>query len=81
MNWRYEREFGVITSLNFVTEFTRITPGSDEGQLLCWAASSAAEAITVTPWSYAYSTAWRPSTELFSVPSASCTTSTSLSVA
>ena len=33
-----------------VTEFTTITCGSVEGQLLCWAASSAAEAITVTPW-------------------------------
>src|SRR5215208_1039360 len=36
-----------------VTELTRITCGSDEGQLLCCAASSAADAITVTPCSYA----------------------------
>jgi hypothetical protein len=34
-----------------VTELTRITCGRLEGQLLCWAASSAAEAITVTPCS------------------------------
>jgi hypothetical protein len=47
--------------------------------LWCWAASSAAEAITVTPWSYAYFTASAPRRDLFSVPSASCTTSTPLS--
>ena len=64
-----------------VTEFTMITCGSVEGQLWCWAASSAADAITVTPWSYAYSTAARDSELLLSVPSASWTTSTPLSVA
>ena len=45
------RVAGVKVSSNFVTELTRITCGRLEGQLLCWAASSAAEAITVTPWS------------------------------
>src|SRR6266581_3086854 len=39
-----------------VTELTRITCGSVEGQLLCWAASSAAEEITVTPWRFAQAT-------------------------
>src|SRR5918998_2042952 len=81
VNWRYERGSAVSDSLYFVTELTTIVCGSFDGQLWCWAASSAAEAITATAWSYAYSTASRPRLVWFSVPSASCTTRTSLSVA
>src|SRR5918998_6011788 len=81
LNWRYERGSAVSDSLYFVTEFTTIVCGSFEGQLWCWAASSAADAITATSCSYAYSTAARPRLVWFSVPSASCTTFTSLSTA
>src|ERR687895_1621223 len=81
LNWRYERGWPVRLSLYFVTEFTTITCGSLEGQLWCWAASSAAEAITATSRSYAYSTASRARLVWFRVPSASCTTWTSLSTA
>jgi hypothetical protein len=42
---------GWSLSLYFVTELTRITCGFDDGQLWCCAASSAADAITVTPCS------------------------------
>src|SRR5918996_3068422 len=79
LNWRYERGSAVKVSSYFVTELTTIVCGSFEGQLWCWAASSAAEAITATPWSYAYSTACRASCVLFSVPSASWMTSDPLS--
>src|ERR671916_3193329 len=81
LNWRYERGSAVSASSYFVTEFTTIVCGSFEGQLWCWAASSAAEAITATSLRYAYSTASRPRLVWFSVPSASCTTRTSLSTA
>jgi hypothetical protein len=60
LNWRYDRGWAVSVSSYFVTEFTTIVCGSFEGQLWCCAASSAAEAITATPRSYAYSTASRP---------------------
>src|SRR3954453_21139172 len=71
LNWRYERGCAVKVSSYFRTEFTTITCGYVDGQLWCWADSSAADAITATPWSYAYFTASRPSLLLFSVPSAS----------
>src|SRR4051812_25813533 len=81
LNWRYERGAGVNVSSYWVTEFTTMTCGYDDGQLWCWAASSAADAMIVTPWSYAYRTASRANLELSIVPSASCTTDTSLSTA
>src|ERR687895_1912182 len=76
LNWRYERGSAVSASSYFVTEFTTIVCGSFDGQLWCWAASSAAEAITATPWSYAYSTASRARRVWVRGPSAPCTTST-----
>src|SRR5919106_4511246 len=81
LNWRYERGSAVRASSYFVTELTTIVCGSLDGQLWCCAASSAADAITTTPRSYAYSTASRPRLVWLSVPSASCTTRTSLSTA
>src|ERR687893_915041 len=81
LNWRYERGSAVSASSYLVTEFTTIVCGSFDGQLWCWAASSAADAITATSRSYAYSTASRPRLVWLSVPSASCTTRTSLSTA
>src|SRR3954470_15529181 len=81
LNCRYD--VGVAGSVvpECVTELTTIPYGYDDGQLWCCAASSAADAITVVPWSYAYLIASNPTRDLFSVPSASCTTSTPLSVA
>src|SRR3954452_15355685 len=81
LNWRYERGNGVSVASYCVTESTTITHGKLEGQLWCWAASSAADAITATPWLYAYLIAWRARFEAFSVPSASWITSTPLSAA
>src|SRR4051794_23108037 len=81
LNCRYE--VGVAGSVwpECVTELTTIAYGYDDGQLWCCAASSAAEAITVVPWSYAYFIASYPKRDLLSVPSASWTMSTPLSVA
>src|SRR3954452_19589888 len=53
LNSTYDFCVGVKVSSYFTTEFVTIVWGSDEGQLWCWAASSAADAITATPWSYA----------------------------
>src|SRR3954463_16294018 len=81
LNWRYDLSVGVNVESYLRTEFVTIVCGSDEGQLWCCAASSAAEAITATPCAYAELTACLASAELLSVPSASWMTSTSLSVA
>src|SRR4051794_12986528 len=81
LNSTYDFCPGVNVESYFTTEFVTMACGIDEGQLWCWAASSAADAMNATPWSYAYSTALRASFELLSVPSASWITSTSLSTA
>src|SRR4051812_18922447 len=81
LNCRYD--VGVAGSVwpLCVTELTTIPYGYDDGQLWCCAASSAADMITVVPWSYAYLMASNPTRDLLIVPSASCTTLTPLSVA
>src|SRR3954453_3485447 len=80
LNCRYDVGAGSVSSV-WVTELTMITCGYDEGQLLCWAASSAAGAVIVTPWPHAESVARRAKAALFSVASASWTTDTGLSTA
>src|SRR3954453_6397584 len=77
LNSRYELSSGSLC----VTELTTIAYGYDDGQLWCCAASSAADAMTVVPWSYAYLIASKATRDLLIVPSASCTTLTPLSVA
>src|SRR3954452_3476635 len=81
LNSTYDFCVGVNVESYLTTEFVTIACGIEEGQLWCCAASSAADAMKARPWSYAYSTASRASAELFSVPSASWITSTSLSTA
>ena len=49
LNWRYDFGVEVKVSSYFVTELTTTVCASFDGQLWCWAASSAADAITVTP--------------------------------
>src|SRR3954462_13773542 len=72
---------GVKVESYFTTEFVTIACGIDEGQLWCWAASSAAEAMNATPGWYACSTASRAGFEFLSVPSSSWITMTSFSTA
>src|SRR3954462_5175284 len=81
LNCRYEVGVAGSVSPECVTELTTIAYGYDDGQLWCCAASSAADAITVVPWSYAYLIASYPRRDLLIVPSASWTTSMPLSVA
>src|SRR4029078_7685413 len=69
LNERYDWSGAGTTPV--VTELTRTTCGRLDGQLVCWAAASAAEAMRSTPWPYAYSAACRASEELLSAPSAS----------
>src|SRR3954463_15063158 len=79
LNSRYESSAGSVPVC--VTELTTIAYGYDDGQLWCCAASSAADAMTVVPWLYAYLIASKATRDLLIVPSASCTTLTPLSVA
>jgi hypothetical protein len=49
LSCRWEGLAGVISAAYRFTEFTTIVCGLLDGQLWCWAASSAAEAMTATP--------------------------------